>query len=245
MIPHAMLVLSVPEDARRCLKVLPDLQDLGLREATLLHILPGGPGPAEPMPELANWVRTFEASLERVDLALKRGNAVRWISELARVRRTHLVVLSTPPSGRSWDVDDVSSPLRELGIPILYLPERDEVPSLVGDVVIAVKNPDTLITVGPELGELLGPDRLQAVRVVREPEGEGEKEIAGIRLEPVSSAGEVAETLLGLMSARDAGLLTLMKAETPVGSEGESATTKRVLEATEWPVLLWVPGAGS
>ena len=245
MIDHAIFVLSVPADARRFLKIVPDLQDLGLKEATLLHLLPGGPGPAEPMPELANWVRHFEASLPQVDLALKRGNAVRWISELARVRRTHIVILSTPPKGKTWDIERVSSPLRNLGIPILYLPEGVPELSLQGKVVVAVKNPDTLSTVGPELKRLLDPRSLEAIQIVGEGEETNGENIGGIPLERVPSNENVADALLKAASRRDPCLLTIMSAETDDGPGGGIPIVKPVLAGARWPVLMWVPGAGS
>lgn len=244
VIQRAIFVLSVPEDARRFLKILPDLQDLGLEEATLLHILPAGPGPAEPMPELANWVRNFETALPQVDLALKRGNAVRWISELARVRRTHVVILSTPPKGRAWDIERVSSPLRNLGIPILYLPDGPPLPSLQGDVLIAVKNEQTLETIGPELRALLDPRELQAVQIVDEGERAGVVEVGGVRLERIPSRQNVADALLEVASRRLPGLLTIMNAETDGGPGGGVPILKPVLERAKWPVLIWVAGAG-
>ena len=245
MIHHAIFVLSAPEDARMFLKILPDLQDLGLQEATLLHLLPAGPGPAEPMPELANWVRHFETSLPRTDLALKRGNPARWISELARVRRTHVVILSTPPKGRSWDIERVSSPLRNLGIPILYLPQGVAEPSLQGDVLIAVKNSETLSTAGPELRQLFAPRHIEAVQIV---DGDGDpetEELGGIELRRIRSDETVAEALLEVTTRREPSLLTIMNAETADGPGAGVPIVKPVLAGARWPVLMWVPGAGS
>ncbi len=72
MITRAIFVLSSPEAAHQFLRILPDLRALGLSEATLLHLVEAKRGPAEPMPELANWVRHFEAAIPKVELALKR-----------------------------------------------------------------------------------------------------------------------------------------------------------------------------
>ena len=87
MIKRAIFVLTSPEAGEQFLRVLPDLRGIGLTDAMVLHLLSADPGPAEPMPELANWVRHFEAAIPNVELALKRGNAVKWLYELARVRQ--------------------------------------------------------------------------------------------------------------------------------------------------------------
>ena len=100
VIKRAIFVLTSPEAGEQFLRVLPELRGIGLAEATVLHLLPADPGPAEPMPDLANWVRHFEAAIPKVELALKRGDAVKWIYDLARVRDIDVVVISGSISNR-------------------------------------------------------------------------------------------------------------------------------------------------
>lgn len=122
LIERAIFVLSGPEAGLRFLQVLPDLRDMGLTEAMILYLMSARGGPVEPMPEVANWVRHFETAIPKVELALKRGDPVKWLYELARVRAADLIIISGAPDGVDWDLEHVTSPLRTLGIPILYLP---------------------------------------------------------------------------------------------------------------------------
>ncbi len=240
MIRRAIIVLSGPEDGQRFIKIVPDLRAHGLEEAVVLHLLPGGRGPAEPMAELANWVRHFEAALPKVELALKRGDATRWIFELARIRDVELVAISAPPRGTAWDIERVSSPLRTLGIPILYLPERDLEASLRGLVLLAVKVPGTLADVAPKLSGFLGGCPLRGIHVAAANEDRREIEVAGITLDIIPEEGSVATTLFNAAAEREATLLTIMAGERGGRRRTPPApVVKPLLETTERPLLIW------
>ena len=207
----------------------------------ILHLLPAGRGPAEPMAELANWVRHFESAIPRVELALKRGDATRWIFELARIRDVQLVTISAAPHGVGWDIERVSSPLRTLGIPILYLPEAGFTSPIAERVLIAVKARETLEKIGPGLVRLFGGERLSAIRVDTDG-GAGEVErIGGIDLEVLPQEASVAATLLRAAAEREATLLGITTGE-DADTQGRPPGTpvvKPIIEATERPVLMW------
>jgi hypothetical protein len=220
--------------------VLPDLHEIGLAEATLLHLVSAQPGPVEPMPDLANWVRHFEAAIPKVELALKRGDPVKWIYELARVRHVDIVVVSGIPNGADWDFERVSSPLRTLGIPILYLPDTEITVSLSENVLIAVRSPDTLESAGPALKEWFGPVPISAVRVTQTgPDSVAQND--GVNLETVVEIDDVATTLLHQAERSGASLLTILADES--SADGDTArgvpVVKPLIESAHCPVLIW------
>lgn len=239
MITRAIFVLTSAEAGEQFLKVLPDLRALGLSEATVLHLVSAQPGPAEPMPELATWVRHFEASLPKVELALKRGDPVKWIYELARVRAVDVVVLSGVPNGTEWDFERVSSPLRALGIPILFLPEEQAEGRLCDQVLVAIRSPDTLEHAVPGLRDWFGTTPLRAVHVSSSKKAAAAtRECDGVCLEIVSTEGDVAATLVSQAEERGATLLTIL-AEGEGEDGGGIPVVKPLIQDTQWPILVW------
>ncbi len=241
MIKRAIFVLTSPEAAEQFLRVLPDLRDIGLAEATLLHLVSAQPGPVEPMPELANWVRHFEAAIPKVELALKRGDPVKWIYELARVRHVDIVVVSGIPNGTDWDFERVSSPLRTLGIPILYLPDEEFEASLGENVLVAVRSPETLESAVPALKDWFGPIPLSAVRVAQALDSSAVLESDGVSLETVVEVDDIASTLLQQAEECGATLLTILADESSVDGDSPRGipVVKPLIESTRRPVLIW------
>ncbi len=241
---RGIFVLTSPEAGEQFLRVLPDLRDLGLAEATILHLLPAQPRTAKPMADLATWVRHFEATIPKVELALKRGDPVRWICELARVRRADLVVISGVPNGTEWDFEQVSSPLRRLGVPILFLPDRAFSGSLKANVLVAVKAPQTLERVADRLRDWFGVIRLEAIGVTaRRRKNGGPREYGGVTLEMIPARGDVATALLGHAAKRGATLLAVLAEEAVAGSEpaGVGPVLKPLIETADRPILIWPP----
>jgi hypothetical protein len=240
VIKRAIFVLNSPDAAEQFLRVLPELRALGLSEATILHLVSAQPGPAEPMPELATWVRHFEAALPKVELALKRGDPVKWIYELARVRDVDMVVISGVPNGTDWDFEGVSSPLRALGIPILHLPEEQLQGALCDQILIAIKGPESLERAVSGLRGWFGAARLRAVRVSKAVD-EGEcAECDGVSMEVVAEKGDVASTLLEQAEQCGATLVTILAEEDEVdASRRGKPVVKPLIQDSHWPVLIW------
>ena len=240
-------MLTSPEAGEQFLRVLPDLRGIGLTEATVLHLLSAEPGPAEPMPELANWVRHFEAAIPKVELALKRGNAVKWLYELARVRHVDIVVISSATEDEDWDLERASSPLRSLGIPILFLPLKPVEGSLGSRVLIGVKGPETFERTVPQLVEWFGPGQLRAIRVAYEQQTNGFPECSGVKLETVLSEDDVATALLEQADNCNATLLTILAEEEPQGAESQTGVpvVKPLIDDADRPVLIWPSGAAA
>ncbi len=192
------------------------------------------------MPELANWVRHFEAALPKVELALKRGDPVRWIYELARVRAVDIVVISGVPNGTDWDFERVTSPLRSLGIPILYLPEEHVEGALCDQVLVAIKTPESFERAAAGLSDWFGSGQLRAVRVSPSPEAKPHCGCAGVNLEEVKQEGGIANTLLRQAEQWGATLVTIL-AEDEGDSRGEDGVpvVKPLIRNSLWPVLLW------
>lgn len=241
MIERAIFVLTCPEAGQQFLRVLPDLKEIGLSEATVLHLVSARRGPAEPMPGLANWVRHFEAAVPRVELALKRGDPVKWIYELARVRDVHIVVLSGAPNGVEWDFERVTSPLRTLGIPILYLPPVQVEASLSDRVLVAVKAPDRFARIESRLRDWFGAAHLRAVHVAG-PDAEPESlERSGMVLDIVPDRDGVASTLLECATECEATLMTILAYEEAGVNHGQQGVpvVKPLVEAADRPLLIW------
>ena len=246
MIERAIFVLTSPQAGGSFLRVLPDLREMGLSEALILHLLSARPGPVEPMPEVATWVRHFEVSVPKVELALKRGDPVKWIYQLARVRAIDLVVISGAPNGVDWDLERVTSPLRTLGIPILYIPKQQVEASLRDRVLIAVKSAETLDRVVPALREFLGPAELRAIHVAATGERPGQLERAGLTLETVAAPNRVARALLKQVKRHNATLLTILAGEEAEANEAPRGqpVVKPLIEASERPILIWLSDSG-
>ena len=240
MITRAIFVLTSEEAGEQFLKILPDLRALGLAEATILHLISAAPGPAEPMPELANWVRHFEATIPSVELALKRGDPVKWIYELARVRDVDIVVISGIPNGTDWDFERVSSPLRNLRVPILFLPD-EVIEAAIGErVLVAIKSPETVVPALAGLQDWFQADRLKAIRVAPATGASECRDCAGIALEIVPPIGDVATTLLTEAEQRAATLLTILaENEAPAGNRKGIPVVKPLIETTGLPILIW------
>lgn len=241
MIERAIFVLTSPEAGQQFLRVLPDLRGIGLSEATILHMVSAPAGPAEPMPELADWVRHFEAAIPKVRLALKRGDPVKWIYELARVHDAHVVVIWGVMNGAEWDLERVSSPLRSLGIPILYLPEQQLKGSLGQQVLIAVKTPRTLNRVERRLREWFGPGELSAIHVAASGDVPSFRGPDGFSLDIVPQQESVARTLLSHAAQRGVTLLAILTGEEAEVDEAQRGVpvVKPLLEQTERPILIW------
>lgn len=241
MITRAIFVLTSPEAGEQFLHVIPDLRAIGLTEAMLLHLVTAKRGPAEPMADLANWVRHFEAAVPKVELALKRGDAVRWISELARVRDVEVVVLSGIPNGVTWDFERVSSPLRSLGIPVLYLPRGYSHVPLGEKVLLAVKSIENLERSAPRISEWFRGGALQAVRVGGPGERSGDGVYAGVRLETLPAKGDVASTLLEHASRHGITLLTILARGDDRAAEGATGlpVVRPIVDGASCPLLIW------
>jgi hypothetical protein len=240
VITRAIFVLTSPEAGEQFLRVLPDLQGIGLNEATILHLVSAQPGPAEPMPELANWVRHFEAAIPKVELALKRGDPVKWVYELARVRGIDIVVISGIPNGTDWDLSRVTSPLRTLGIPILFLPDGHFEASLAECVLVAIKGPEAADYVVAGLKDWLGASDMRAINVVGSKEERSVSECGGIPLETAPLAGDVATTLLQSAEACGASMIAILAGE-DAEDEAGVPVVKPLVDTTGVPVLVW-PG---
>lgn len=240
MIARAIFVLTGEDAGEQFLRVLPDLRAIGLSEATLLHLVSAKKGPAEPMPELANWVRHFESAIPKVELALKRGDAVKWIYELARVRDVDIVVISGAVSASDWDLERVSSPLRTLGIPILYLPDGEITGALGERVLVAIKTPETFDRAVTELLDWFRKDRLEAVHVTSREESDL-REHAGVPLRGVPADDDVATVLLRCAEERGVTLVTLLADDEGVAEDAQLGVpvVRPFIEATERPVLIW------
>lgn len=239
MIERAIFVLTNREAGEQLLGILPDLLDLGLDHLTLLHLLPARRGPVEPMPELATWVRHFEAAVPEVDLALKRGDPIRWISELSRTRRIQLVVL---PGDRdeTWieNLERVTSPLRALGVPVLFLPRGIRPSGLLERVCIAVKHPPELDRLAREIRAALGPVPLTALHVPAEEPEPGEPPAVDVGLHTVATDNGVASALLQETSRRKASLLILTAGD-PDPAAGGRPVVRPLVAGTDGPVLIW------
>jgi hypothetical protein len=240
LITRAIFVLTSEEAGEQFLKILPDLRALGLAEATILHLVSAAPGPAEPMPELANWVRHFEATIPTVELALKRGDPVKWIYELARVRDVDIVVISGIPNGTDWDFGRVSSPLRNLGVPILFLPD-ELIEGAIGErVLVAIKSPDTFAPALAGLQNWFEADCLKAIRVAQAVGASECHDSAGVSLEVVPQIGDVATTLLTQAEERAATLLTILaEDEAAAANPRGTPVVKPLIETTGLPILIW------
>lgn len=238
MISRAIFVLTSPEAAEQFLRVIPDLRACGLAEATILHIVSAKRGPAEPMADLANWVRHFEAAVPKVELALKRGNAIKWIHELARVREVDVVVVSGIRNGTEWDFERVSSPLRRLGIPVLFLPDRPFEAGMSDHVLVAVKSLDSFEQAVSGLQDWFRASDLRAVRVCGQDENWAAAECGGVNLEVVKREGDVAQTILHQAEEWGATLLTIL-AKTESESGAGTPVVKPLVEGARWPVLIW------
>lgn len=249
VIARAIFVLTGSEAGEQFLKVLPDLRAIGLSEATILHLVSAKKGPAEPMPELANWVRHFESAIPKVELALKRGNAVKWIYELARVRQADIVVISDAKPRTDWDLERISSPLRSLGIPILYVPERGVTESLGKRVLVAIKSPEAFDQALPGLVEWFGEARLEGIHVASKAD-DRVRECAGVTLRTIRQNRDVATSLADCAAEHDATLVTLLADDEGVAENAQRGVpvVRPFVQRANRPVLIWpmhVKTAGS
>ncbi|HSG81658.1 MAG TPA: hypothetical protein VLC48_05375 [Gemmatimonadota bacterium] len=237
---RAIFVLTSPEAGEQFLRVLPDLRGMGLTDATVLHLLSAEPGPAEPMPELANWVRHFEAAIPNVELALKRGDPVKWLYDLARVRKVDIVVIAGATEDEDWDLERVSSPLRRLGIPILFLPECPVEGALASRVLVAIRAPEAFERAVNQLADCFGAGQLRAVRVAEEASTDSCPECAGVRLETIAEDYDVATTLLKEAEEYGATLLTILADEgEDDGQKTGIPVVKPLIDETDRPVMIW------
>lgn len=240
MIARAIFVLTGPEAGGQFLRILPDLRAIGLKEATILHIVAEKRGPAEPMPELATWIRHFESTIPKVELALKRGDAVKWIYELARVRDVDLVVISGAEPSAEWDLERVTSPLRSLGIPILYIPDCQLEASLAERVLVAIKTTAAFERVMPRLVHWFGEAHVEAVRVDGG-DTEVAAECAGVALRTVPETEDVATTLALRAEEWSASLVTLVADDEGAAERAREGVpvVAPFLDMTDRPVLIW------
>lgn len=241
MITRGIFVLTSPEAGEQFLHVIPDLRAIGLAEAMLLHPVAAKRGPAEPMADLASWVRHFEAAVPKVELALKRGDAVKWIYELAKVREAEIVVLSGIPNGVTWDFERVSSPLRRLGIPVLFLPRSYSYAPLGERVLLATKSTEGLERFAAEISSWFRGDEINAVRIGGPDEENDDRTVAGVKLTTLATKGDVAGTLMDHASRCRATLLTILaraEEDTRKGQAG-SPVVRPIIEGVSCPVLVW------
>jgi hypothetical protein len=240
VIARAIFVLTGREAGEQFLKVLPDLREMGLSEATILHLVSAKKGPAEPMPDLANWVRHFESAIPKVELALKRGNAVKWIYELARVRHADIVVISDAREAADWDLERISSPLRSLGIPILYLPECGVTTSLSERVLVAIKSAEAFDRALPGLVEWFGEAKLEGVHVASRANDRVRK-CAGVTLRTIRQTRDVATSLSECAAERGASLVALLADDEGVAENAQRGVpvVRPYIEHTDRPVLIW------
>jgi nucleotide-binding universal stress UspA family protein len=244
LIERAIFVLTSPATGQQLLNVLPDLRGIGVSEATILHFVGAARGPAEPMPQLANWVRHFESSLTRVELALKRGDPARWIHELARLRDVHLVVLPGAYEGVIQSLERVTSPLRQLGIPLLVLPAETSDDPLFDRVVLAARSVETVDLLVPDLRSSLGPHALSALHVAAFGRPTRSRR-ADVEVEIVPTEGGIADTILRHAARRRATLVVVLAGEGTADPGGTGVSVVRPLVADSIrPILIW-PDPGS
>ncbi len=161
------------------------------------------------------------------------------------MREAQLVVLSGTPAEVEWDFERVSSPLRKLGVPILYLPEAEISTPLARHVLLAVKAPEVLNVTGQALREWCGARTLQAVCVVGRSGDPDTARVSDIPLEIVCRSNGVADTLLEVAAQQDASLLAILAGPgVPDASSGDAAeeptpVVKPLIARTPLPILVW------
>ncbi len=155
-----------------------------------------------------------------------------------------IVVISGVPNGTDWDFERVSSPLRTLGIPILYLPDEQLSEPLAKRILLGIKVPDTF---EPAVEALLGwfsSGQLAAVCVSRDTAAGKHDACHGVKLEVVPPKGDVAMTLLDEVDRQRATLLAILAEEEADDAKRRRRGTpvvKPLLEMAKRPVLIWPP----
>jgi len=130
VIESLLIAVDAAPFADRVAGWLPDLVSAGVRRATLFHAIEGvGAECAEELdalrPRLDRLAVQLAASEVEADIALKRGDRVRWLTSLAELRTSQIMVLgahcSLAPSAQP-----IGSTLRllleESHVPLLVLP---------------------------------------------------------------------------------------------------------------------------
>lgn len=242
-VERALFLLTGRDAGERFHRVLADLLDAGLRSATLLHVLEPGDGDAF-LEDVGAWANRFEAAgLEKVSVALKRGDSSAWVRELTAICPGQWVVAATPRATPEGFLRPASA-WRNLSVPVLLLPpagSQRPLP-LFERALVAVKDPraarrdvDALVRALPQVRHW------RALCVKTDASAPAPDYPIPLTLLE-GDRYDIADNLLAA-AAGSASLLVLlarpegMEADLPVGYVSEA-----VVRGTEIPVLLW-PGS--
>jgi nucleotide-binding universal stress UspA family protein len=156
VIESLLIAVDAAPFADRVATWLPDLVSAGVRRATLFHAIEGvGAECARELDELRPRLDRLAVQLSarevEADIALKRGDRVRWLTSLAELRTCQVLVLGAHCS--------VKAPARAIGSTLQLLLEESRVPLLV---VAAPSDPASprlferpyLLAGGPHVAEL-------------------------------------------------------------------------------------------
>lgn len=243
---RALFLLTDGESAERLFHVLGDLMEGGLREGTLLYVLPAGPGRDDPfLEEMATWARRFEtAGIRPISVALKRGDPGAWVRELSVMRPYQWVVAATPglvPEGYLR----AASPWRNLPVPVLLVPPLppSERRRLFASVLVGVKDPgQDRAHVEGLVESLVCVRKWQALHVGNRPRRSRPSVKYPIPL--TIATGDRYDIADNLLTASRHGASLLVLFAQPRGADRTlpaGYVIEAVVRATEIPVLLW-PG---
>jgi hypothetical protein len=130
MLRSAVVAVDAAPFAERVGTWLPDLAGAGLRKATLYHAMEvDGPEGAAELDDLRPWLDhlavKFSAESVEVEIALKRGDRLRWLLSLLQVRNADVVVVG-PRCSRVPGLGTVGTLLAplldECPVPVLIVP---------------------------------------------------------------------------------------------------------------------------
>ena len=128
VIESLLIAVDAAPFADRVAGWLPDLVSAGVRRATLFHAIEAvGADCVKELdalrPRLDRLAVQLSAREVEADIALKRGDRVRWLTSLAELRTSHVLVLGVHCS--------LGSPERTIGATLRLLLEESHVPLLV------------------------------------------------------------------------------------------------------------------
>lgn len=243
---RALFLLTDAESAERLFRVVGDLVEAGLREGTLLYVLPAGVGGEDPfLEEMRTWARRFETSgVRSISVALKRGDPSAWVRELSVMRPRQWVVVATPglvPEGYLRP----ASPWRNLPVPVLLVPPP---PSsghrrLFSSVLVGVRDPEQDQEYVDGLVESLPCVRSWHGVHVRTRSGEL-RSGANYPIPLTVTTGDRYDIADNLLAATGHGASLLALFAQPWGADRTlpaGYVIEAVVRGTEIPVLLW-PG---
>ncbi len=128
MIESLLIAVDAAPFADRVATWLPDLVSAGVRRATLFHAIEGVGAECvkeldDLRPRLDRLAVQLSAREVETEISLKRGDRVRWLSSLAELRTSQVLVLGSRCS--------VAPPARRLGSTLRLLVEGSRAPLLV------------------------------------------------------------------------------------------------------------------